>query len=139
MFNPETFAIVLDAVHDTVLLPDFSNRESVKAWGGELVGDAFDLVQNLGGKEKTQAALIELAATPQAVFAEHVHTYCASKCSAGANVERFGDGKIIDALKNINWQNVLQIISMFAAFFPKTTPAPQPTPPAPQESSGTEG
>jgi hypothetical protein len=119
-FNAKTFAIVLDAIQDSAQLPDFADREAVKVWAGELAGDCVDLVKNLGGAEQAVAALTELAPTLNATYQEHLHTYCMAKGDAG----KLGDGTLLKLLQNVNWAQLIQLITTFIAFFPKGTPAP---------------
>ena len=108
--DSKTFAIVLNAISDSFPLPEFSDREAVKTWAGELAGDTVDLVNNLGGRD---AALEKLAGltTLNSVLEPHVETYCADK------TEAFGD-----RFKNIDWAKLIQLIMTIIALFPKTTP-----------------
>jgi hypothetical protein len=124
-FNPETFAVILDCIHDALPLPSFSDREEVKAWAGELAADCVDLV---AGQEKTMAAMGELSNVLNEQFERHVRSYCA------ANVGKFGDGAIIDRLSKIDWAKLVQMLTVIISLFPKNTPAPSV-----QEASGEPG
>lgn len=119
--NSNTFAIVLDAVSDAFPVPDFSDRAAVKEWTGELAGDCVDLVNNLGGREEAIGLLTALKNAPQADFESHAVAYC------GGEVGKLGDGKLLERLKNVDWQKLISLITTLIALFPKENPAPIPT------------